>query len=236
MDSFNPSRRNSQSDDDSTSSAQLDTKSEITELKEQIANLTNLVQMLATSKAQEQSSSRPTISVKSDRSVSSRASVPSKNAQLVKGDDDRVALIEKLDKYGFNKIKVKPGPLSTEQIHELIDSYEDHESFTQYELLTNPGLYHLCVLRGLPAKSNWTKEKLLALLNGDEGSSSSASGPDFSKWTQIDNAFLRSQNLVNLRAYAKHKGYNRYSNKNKDELIAHILMNEMRDYGCLVKT
>ena len=132
-------------------------------------------------------------------------------------DEVREKLITKFYDLGFNKRSVNAGLMTNSRIEEYIQSMEDG-TFTEYDLLTNEGLYKLCIAQGLKAKPNMSKSVLIKLLSQEDEEEEN----EDNDW-DIDTSFLEKKTLVELKEYCKTNKIKGYSTKKKAELIELII-------------
>lgn len=136
---------------------------------------------------------------------------------VVKVDENREKLITQFYELGFNKRSVNAGMMSDTKIEEYIQSMVDG-TFTEYDLLTNEGLYKLCLNQGIKAKPTMSKSVLLSLLNPDQEEEEN----EEEEW-QMTRSFLKGKNLSQLKDYCRDNEIKGFSTKKKDELIDLIL-------------
>lgn len=136
---------------------------------------------------------------------------------VVKVDENREKLITQFYELGFNKRSVNAGLMTNDRLEEYIQSMEDG-TFTEYDLLTNEGLYKLCIAQGLKAKSNMSKSVLMKLLKSEDEEEEK----EEDEW-DIDTISLEKKTLVELKEFCKEKKIKGYSTKKKAELIELIV-------------
>jgi len=136
---------------------------------------------------------------------------------VVKVDENREKLITQFYEFGFNKRSVNAGMMSDSKIEEYIQSMEDG-TFTEYDLLTNEGLYKLCLTKGIKAKPTMSKSVLLSLLQEEQEEEEK----EEDEW-QMTQRFLDGKTLEQLKQYCRDNKIKGFSTKKKAELIDLIL-------------
>ena len=136
---------------------------------------------------------------------------------IVKVDENREKLITQFYELGFNKRSCNAGMMSDSKIEEYIQSMEDG-TMTEYDLLTNEGLYKLCHAKGIKAKPSMSKSVLLSLLTQEQEEDET----EAETWI-LKKSFLDGKTLEQLKNYCRDNKIKGFSTKKKAELIDLII-------------
>ena len=136
---------------------------------------------------------------------------------IVKVDENREKLITQFYELGFNKRSCNAGMMSDSKIEEYIQSMEDG-TFIEYDLLTNEGLYKLCLAKGIKAKPSMSKSVLFSLLTQEDEEDET----EEETW-RITKSFLDGKTLEQLKNYCRDNKIKGFSTKKKAELIDLII-------------
>lgn len=152
-----------------------------------------------------------------EKTTSKAVSKSTSKKVVAEVDRVREKLINKFYDLGFNKRSVNAGLMTNDRIEEFIQSMEDG-TFTEYDLLTNEGLYKLCIVQGLKAKPSMSKSVLIKLLSQEDEEEEN----EENDW-EINTTFLEKKTLVELKKFCKDHSIKGYSTKKKAELIELII-------------